>query len=192
MDGGERSKKAAREISVEYLRYTCGPDSPSPDWARLVDRDQLITYFEKLKRARVCPEGRLAKLDYFHAAMRFMTLHVLVEETHPLYQKFTKAMSMLDGWKKTLQKEKRRLRKVWLQKLSCESLSLDEITALLDSQKLWAHFNATCLEAERDQPVAASCLDQAAVVLAASLLYKNCLQKLAKARGLSECHCERV
>ena len=169
----QQADRSIFERLYNYTRYACGPDSPSPDWARLVDRDQLIAYFEKLKRARVGPEGRLAKLDYFHAAMRFMTLHVLAEETHPLYQKFTKAMSMLDGWKKTLRKEKRRLRKVRLQKLSCESLSLDEITALLDSQKLWAHFNATCLEAERDQPVAASCLDQAAVVLAASLLYKN-------------------
>ena len=36
VDGGDKSEKSAREISVDvskYLRYACGPSCPSPDWA---------------------------------------------------------------------------------------------------------------------------------------------------------------
>ena len=57
---------------------------------------------EKLKRAKVGPEGRLTKLDRLHAAMRFMKLHVIVEDKHPLRHKFTLSESMLKGWKNTL------------------------------------------------------------------------------------------
>ena len=54
LDGGGKSDKTAHEMSVDvakYLRYACGPDCPSPDWSRLVDRDQMMGYMEKLKRA---------------------------------------------------------------------------------------------------------------------------------------------
>ena len=84
-----------------------------------------------------------------------MRLHVLVPETHPIYHKFTLSESMLDGWKKTLRQEKRRMRKDRLQKLLRKPL-------------LWAHFNATCVEVDTGDPVATSCLDQAAIVLAAT------------------------
>ena len=92
IDGGERNEKSAREMSIDvfkYLRYACG-DCPSPDWGRLVDCDQLIGYMEKLKRAKVGPEGRLAKLDHLLAVIRYMRLHVIVEHQHPLYHKFMK------------------------------------------------------------------------------------------------------
>ena len=129
-----------------------------------VDRDQLVGYTKKLKRAKVGPEGRLAKLDYFQAAIRFLKYHV-VDENHPLHRKLTLADGMLREWKKTLRREKRRLRKVRLEKVSAEQLSLDETTALLDHKPLWKDF--------RGKSVPVRSLDQAAVVLAGSLLYKN-------------------
>ena len=44
---------------------------------------------------------------------------------------------------------------------------------MLDCKLIWTHFNQTCLEAERGEPIAANRLDQATIVLAGSLLYKN-------------------
>ena len=76
---------------------------------------------------------------------------------------------MLLGWKKTLRKEKRQLWKVRLQKLSNENLSLEEITALIENR---FHFNETCVRVDREE-VPVKSLDQAADVVAASLLYKN-------------------
>jgi hypothetical protein len=175
IDGGEKNEKSSREISIDvskYLRYACGSSAPKPDWSRLVDRDQLLGYTEKLKRAKVGPEGRLAKLDYFQAAIRFLKYHV-VDENHPLHRKLTLADGMLSEWKKTLRREKRRLRKVRLEKLSAEQLSLDETTALLDHKPLWKDFNNTWVRCDRGESVPVRSLDQAAVVLAGSLLYKN-------------------
>ena len=82
---------------------------------------------------------------------------------------------MLLGWKKTLRKEKRRLRKVRLQKLSDETLSLVEISALIENKPLWFHFNETCVRVDRGEEVPVKSLDQAAVVAP--------LQELAEAGG---------
>ena len=176
VDGGEKCEKTAHEMAVDvskYLKYACGSDSPSSDWGKLTERDQLIGFMEKLKRCNVGPEGRLAKLDTLQAAMRFIKFHVVVQESHPLYPKLTLADNMVVGWKKTLRKEKRRRRKVRLQNLSAQDLSLKEVTALLENKPIWEHFNSTCMAAERGETVSAKSLDQAAVVVAASLLYKN-------------------
>jgi hypothetical protein len=97
IDGGEKKEKSSWDISIDvskYLRYACGSLASKPDWSRLVDRDQLVGYTEKLKRAKVGPEGRLAKLDYFQAAIRFLKYHV-VDENHPLHCKLTLADSTL-------------------------------------------------------------------------------------------------
>ena len=176
IDGGERSEKTAREITIDvskYLRYACGQKCPNPDWSRLTDRDQLMGYVEKLKRAKVGPEGQLSKLDTFSAALRYLKVHVLADERHALYSKVTQMENVLTGWKTTLRKTKRKLRKSRLQKLSSESLSLDEVSALLDSQAIWTQFNQTCIDAERGETIAACRLDQATIALAGSLLFKN-------------------
>ena len=152
IDGGQRSEKTAREITIDiskYLRYACGQECPNPNWSRLTDRDQLIGYTEKLKRAKVGPEGQLSKLDALAAALKFLKVHVLADERHPLYPKVTHTENVLAGWKTSLRNAKRKLRKSQLQKLSSESLSLDEVTALLNSKAIWTHFDQTCLQAER-------------------------------------------
>ena len=176
LDGGDKCGKTAREMAVDvskYLKYACGSDAPSSNWSKLAERDQLIGYLEKLKRCNVGPEGRLAKLDTLQAAMRFIKFHVVVEESHPMYHKLTLADNMVAAWKKTLRKEKRRRRKVRLQNLSAQELFLNEVTALLENKPIWADFNDTCIAADRGETVSVKILDQAAVVVATSLLYKN-------------------
>ena len=63
------------------------------------------------------------------------------------------------------------------QKLSLESVSLDEVSVLLDSQAIWTQFNQTSIDAEREETIAASRLDQATIALAGILL-------LSTGRGL--------
>ena len=108
--GGERSEKTAKEIAVDvskYLKYACGRRCPVADWGRLTDHDMLIGYFEKLKRVKEGPEGRLSKMDALCAAMRFMKVHVVVQESNPLYSELSRAEVVLQGWKKTMRKQKR-------------------------------------------------------------------------------------
>ena len=65
IDGGEKSEKSSREISIDvskYLRYACGSSASKPDWSRLVDRDQLVGYTEKLKRAQGWSRGKACKV----------------------------------------------------------------------------------------------------------------------------------
>ena len=176
IDGGQRSDKTAREICIDiskYLRYASGPLCPAPDWQHMTDRDQLVGYLEKLKRANVGPEGRLAKLDAFCTALKFLKVVLIPDERDPLYSLATQTEGAMAGWKTSLRKDKRRLRKRRLQELSAQDLSLDEVSALLDADLLWIHFDETCRAAERQETIATSQLDQCTILLAGSLLFKN-------------------
>ena len=173
IDGGQRCQKTGREICIDVSKYACGSACPTPIWSRLTDRDQLIGYAAKLKRAKIRPEGQLSKLDAICAGLRFLKVHILADESHPLYSQASRMELVLNGWKSTLRKEKRKLQKVRLQKLSSECLSLEEVSTLLECQLLWMHFNQTCIDSERQAAISGSRLDQATIALAASLLFKN-------------------
>ena len=78
--------------------------------------------------------GILFKLDALLAFLRFLKVHVLADT---LYTRVTLTEVILVRWKRTLRKEKRKLRKSQLQRLSAESLSLDEVSALLECLIIW-------------------------------------------------------
>ena len=79
----------------------------------------------------------------------------------------------ITGWKATLRKQKVKLRKRWLQDMSCEQLSLDEVTAFLDCKLLWCHINDVYLVVERGKPMSISTLDMCTIALAGSVVFKN-------------------
>ena len=175
IDGGSRSEKLARKMKMDvskFLRYACGPSGAN--WERLLDRDQLAGYVEKLKRASVGPEGQLSKLDALCAALRFVKVVVIRDAYDPMYAQATGTIELISVWKTTLRRQKSILREKRLSELSSETLSRAEITSLLDCNPLWVHFDETCKAAECNTPALTTAkLDQASVVLAGSLLYKN-------------------
>ena len=195
VDGGGRSEKTALEMAVDvskFLRYACGSSLPSPDWARLTDRDQLVGYLEKLKRVKVGPEGQLAKLDRMCMALKFLKVVIVGDKLDsPLHQSATHMEEVLAGWKGTICKEKRKLRKKRLQQLSSEDLSLPEVSLLLDCERIWRQFDKACTQALRKQPLPTALLDQCP---AGSLLYKNWQRPGAVANATLEefCGCEVV
>ena len=177
VDGGGCSEKTALEMAVDiskFLRYACVSSLPSPDWARLTDRDQLVGYFEKLRRVKVGPEGQLAKLDGVCMALKYLKVVIVGDKLDsPLHQSATHMEEILAGWKGTIRKEKRKLRKKRLQQLSSEDLSLSEVSLLLEYKRIWRQFDEACTQALRKQPLPTALLDQCSVGLAGSLLYKN-------------------
>ena len=96
----------------KFLYYASGPSCLSPCWERLTDGDQLLGYMEKLKRSSVGPEGQLSKLDAFTAALRFFKVEILSgKDVSGLHSQATHMLEVISGWKGTLRKEKRKLRK---------------------------------------------------------------------------------
>ena len=166
----------AREMVVDvskFLCYACGP-SAGPDWERLLDRDQLVGFVDKLKRASVGPEGQLAKLDALCCAIKFIKAAVIRDARNPAYAQATHTMEIISGWKSTLRRRKRVLCKKRLSELSSESLSLAEVTSLLDCNLLWVHFDEACQSAEHNGPSLTTVkMDRVSIALAGSLLYKN-------------------
>ena len=144
---------------------------PSTVWDRLSDRDQLVGYLEKLKRSSIGPEGQLAKVDGICCALRFLRVEVLKGAPHPeSMEKAGHMLEVLQGWKSTLRKQKRKLRKKRLEELSCQDLSLDEVNGLIENAELWRKFESVCSRAQRDETISTSILDDATILLAASIL----------------------
>lgn len=176
IDGGMRSSKTAREITIDvskFLRYACGSTCAHPDWRRLTDRDQLVGYVQKLTRAKVGPEGQLAKLDAFICALRFVKAVVIADCSHPMHVDCTSTEEIIARWKKALRRQKVKLRKKRLQDLSCEQLSLEEVAALIDCKLLWSNINEINMDAERGKPITTSQLNMCSIAIAGSILYKN-------------------
>ena len=127
----------------------------------LTDSDQLFGYIDKLCRqtggAAQCP--RLCSL--------------VTNNNDPLHSDIVQTKEMIGGWKATLKEEKIKLHKRRLQELFSESLSLGEVTVLLDCRVLWARFNNICIAAERNDSIVTNSLDRCAVALAGRLLFKH-------------------
>ena len=173
VDGKSRSEKVAREIAVDvskFLKFAGGPMSLEPHFDRMLDRDQLVAYMEKLKTHGCGPEGMLGKLDAFESALSFIRLFILKDDdTNTLYGQSLRMSETLKRWRSTLRKQKALTRAIRLETLSDEKLSLDEITAMIESENIWDTFVSTL---SHDQPTAAM-LREATVVIAALILYKS-------------------
>ena len=83
---------------------------PSPHLGTdsLTDRDQLIRFIEKLKRAGVGPERQLGKLDAVSNALKYYKTQLLKDATSTEQVKAYLILTAVQGWKATLRKDKRK------------------------------------------------------------------------------------
>ena len=89
IDGGSRADTVAKEMVVDvsnFLHYASG--SAGPDWERLLDRDQLVGFVEKLKRASIGPEGQL---DALCCAIKFIKAAIICDATDHSYVQYKQA-----------------------------------------------------------------------------------------------------
>ena len=141
VDWKSQSGKVARKIAVDvskFLKFAGGPLSLEPHFNRMLDRDQLVVYMEKLKTHGCGPEGMLGKLDAFESALLFILLFILKDDdTNTLHGQ---CLRMSETMKRsTLRKQKALTREIRLEKLSDEKLSLVEITAMIESEEYAMH-----------------------------------------------------
>ena len=64
---------------AKYLRFACGTD-PIPKWERLLDKDMLLAYMQKLERHGVGLDGQTQKLDTLDAAVRYYREKILEDD----------------------------------------------------------------------------------------------------------------
>ena len=175
IDGGARSEKTAKEMLVDvgkFLRYSGGPSASDPGWDRLTDRDQLVGFLDKLKRSSVGPEGQLSKLDGFSSALKFLQV-ILLKDSPEMVEKARHTLLLIQGWKTTLRRDKRKLMKKRLEDLSCQDLSLDEVNSVVEDRELWQKFDRTCSRVERGECISTTLLNDVTILLATCILFKN-------------------
>ena len=124
MDGKDKSEKVANEMATDvskFLKFACG-EQVVPDWRRLLDRDQIMAFMDKLECHGCGSDGRVTKLDAIDAALRFFRLELLKDDpSNVLYAKAMKITETIKGWKATLRKQKTRKRIQRMEELSAEA-----------------------------------------------------------------------
>ena len=80
---------------------------------------------------------------------------------------------VLKQWKATLQKEKRKLRVKQLEALSNEPPTLEEVTQLVDCDKVWVDFDEVCTRAKCSEPVGMAALNWCSLLMTATTSYKS-------------------
>ena len=73
----------------------CGAAALAPSWDRLTDRDQLIGFMEKLKRAGVGPEGQLDKLEAITSTLKHYNTHSLLKDA--TFPELAKTVTNVEG-----------------------------------------------------------------------------------------------
>ncbi len=116
------------------------------------------------------PPRVLRKLEALEAALHFYWVDVLGLGRSPENtEKFTKAQQIsetLQSWRATWRKGKRRLQRESMEKLSRDTLSLDEVDKIIESQKMWQEFLAVADQLGRGQQVFNNRMQRTTVMLA--------------------------
>ena len=176
VDGKGKSEKVATEMSTDvskYLKFACG-SAIAPDFERLMDRDMVLAFLDKLERCGIGVEGRINKLDALDAALSFLQLCVLKDQpTHIWHQRAMRMKDSLKAWKATMRKEKTKKRAQRLEELSSQQVSIAEVTGILECKPMWTDFHECLRKSETGRTVSSKELKECTAAIAALLLFKS-------------------
>lgn len=166
------AKEIVTDVS-KFLKFAQGPTSTEPDFGRLLDREQLVAFVDKLAK-HIGPEGRITKLDSLDSALSFIRLKAL--KNNPDDRRMQQAALIsesIKAWKSTLRKEKLKRRVERMEKLSATPMTFDDANELLESEELWQHYLDCVEKVEEGEELSRESLKDCAAIIAAMLLFKS-------------------
>ena len=176
IDGNQRSPKVAHEMATDvskFLKFACGA-APLPDWERLLDRDIIIAYMDKLKRFKIEADGRISKLDALDAGLTFMRRNLCKDDpNNTIFQRAMRMSDTIKGWKCTLRKEKTKRRMKRMEDLSSSHLTLDEVDEMIQNESMWRSFNDIVDRMGKDLQVSTQEMDSCTIMVAALLTFRS-------------------
>ena len=129
---------------------------------------------EKLHALGVGPEGQLAKLEGVSVALKYLGIRYC-DRTNEGFLDFQTSMTLmeakLDSWKRQLRRQKKKLSLQRLDALSTSSLTLADVTKVVDNVKMWGRFDRAVTKARAGEDV--EDLKFAMGACSIALLYKN-------------------
>lgn len=113
VDGSQKSRKTALEISSDLSKYLFYVNPQSLKWSVLLDEKQLLSFFEELAARGIKSPGRLTKMERIGDALRYMrfSIRARAEKKSEGAEKIAEIDAideMLMGWKTTLRKQKKK------------------------------------------------------------------------------------
>ena len=176
VDGRSRSAKVAKEIATDiskYLKFAC-PTKERADWSELLNRTLLLKYLKKVESSGCGPEGQLTKLDAISIALSFVKLHICEEDSNEAL--FTQCIRMdetIHAWKRTIRVQRRKKAEARIEDLSATPLSLDEVSAVVECERMWADLQQTVEKLETGENVSEVAINRSTISVAGLLMYKS-------------------
>ena len=144
IDGKCKSDTVAKAVATDmskFLRYAT-PDAPSPKWEVVTDHRKLMDYLRKMEEGNCGPEGQLRFLDSVNHALRYVRRMIFSEEdvTLHVHVRCTKGEKLIQSWKTTLRKKRRLHQEENMEEFSSKPMSLNEVTAVVESKAMWERY----------------------------------------------------
>ena len=135
-----------------------------------------MAYMDKVERSKCGPDGRVTKLDALDAALRFFRLELLKDNpNNALHTKSLRISETIKSWKATLRKQKTRKRIQRMEELSAESesLSLDDVEAIIHCDAMWDEFTTIAENLGKGLPISDHELNRCTVMVATLLTFRS-------------------
>ena len=160
---------------AKYLRFACGTD-PIPKWERLLDKDMLLAYMQKLERHGVGLDGQTQKLDTLDAAVRYYREEILEDDPgNVVYGKAMRIADKLKVWRASLRKKRSKLQAARLEKQSAKKhhVTLEEVDKMFSSKQMWEDFAGVVDSLQKGLPVKNQELNLCTTIIAALLIFRS-------------------
>ena len=139
--GKKRTEKSAESIVRDISKILYFHNEKELQWENITNREKLLQFMNKLDGMKVGPEGQLTKLERVCELYRY--LKRTKRDDPELTTKIRESEEDIEQWKKTLRGEKQVLQAKRMEEASEMDMSLEDITAVVDSPEMWARFSDT-------------------------------------------------
>ncbi len=110
---------------------------------------QIRRYAHFLEGRELGIDGRLAILDKLSLALRYARLELVPDDDYSMAARVEKATRRLQAIKASMRPKKVKKREAKIEALSSTPLSLQEVSAVVECEEMWADFDCTVEEIKR-------------------------------------------
>ncbi len=172
-EGKSRKLAEAEAIAIDVSKFLAFCNQKNLRWDYLWNIRKVRQFLAELEEMGIGVDGQLTKIDRLCTALKFYRLEIIDEDDADLDNRVARAVLRLDSMKSGMRPLKVTKRASQLEMLSAQELSLDQVTAVVDNEEMWADFDDTVQALRMKRDVDEKDLLLATSALMALLLFKN-------------------
>ncbi len=149
--GKRRSESVAETIVRDVSKILYFYDNESLKWEGITNCNNLQKYINHLDSLKMGPEGQLTKLERVCDLLWYLKKHD--KDNINMKNEIVDTESEIKLWKRTLREKKKALQVRRLEEISEQDLTLDDITAVVDNDRMWLKFSEIVDKAKKGSDI---------------------------------------